>query len=255
MSNDSIGKTLTVAFLLCVVCSIVVSTAAVGLKPLQDANKELDKKQNILAAASLLKEGVSVDEAFESIEIKYVDLDSGAYVDGPANFNQKKAAKEPSTSIALDGQQDIAQIKRRSNIAEIYLAKNEQGVVDTIILPVHGYGLWSTLYGFLALQADANTVVGLGFYQHAETPGLGGEVDNPKWKSQWPGKRVFDEQGAPATTMFKGVVTKETPGGEHKFDALSGATITGRGVENLVNFWVGDLGFGPYLKRIQAEGV
>lgn len=255
MSNDTTGKTLTVAFLLCVVCSIVVSTAAVVLKPLQEANKELDKKQNILAAAGLMKEGVSVDEAFKSIETKYVDIDSGSYVDAPANFDQRRSAKEPSTSVLLKGTDDLAQIKRRSNIAEIYLAKNEQGQVATIILPVHGYGLWSTLYGFLALEADANTVVGLGFYSHAETPGLGGEVDNPNWKKQWPGKRVFDENSEPAVTMYKGVVTKDTANGQHKFDSLSGATITSRGVENLIQFWIGDLGFGPYLKRIQAEGV
>lgn len=255
MSNDSIGKTITVAFLLCVVCSIVVSTAAVVLKPLQDTNKALDKKQNILAAAGLMNEGVSVEEAFKSIETKYVDIKTGAYIEAPANFNQRKAAKEPSTSVLLEGTDDLAQIKRRSNIAEIYLAKNDQGKVETIILPVHGYGLWSTLYGFLALEADANTVVGLGFYQHAETPGLGGEVDNPKWKAQWPGKKVFNENNEPAVVMHKGVVTSETPNGHHKFDSLSGATITTRGVENLIQFWVGDLGFGPYLERIKAEGA
>jgi len=255
MSNESTGKTLTVAFVLCLVCSIFVSTSAVVLKPKQVANQELDKKKNILSAAGLLTEGMDVRAAFESIEIRHVDVRSGKYVESPAAFDQKKAAKDPAKNIVLTGDEDIASIKRQSKIAEVYLAKNAQGDVETIILPVHGYGLWSTLYGFLALESDANTVVGLGFYEHSETPGLGGEVDNPRWKAQWPGKKVRNMEGEPATAMYKGSVDASTPNGEYKFDALSGATITSRGVENLVRYWVGENGFGPYLDKIQTEGA
>ena len=134
----------------------------------------------------------------------------------------------------------------------VYLAKTEDGQIDKIILPVHGYGLWSTLYGFLALEADANTVAGLGFYSHAETPGLGGEVDNPKWKAQWPGKEVYKD-GEPIVELVKGGVSEQTPNADYKVDALSGATLTSRGVTNLLQFWLGEDGYGPYLKKFRQE--
>lgn len=257
MSNDSVSKTLTVALLLCVVCSVLVSLSAVGLKPLQQQNKELDRKKNILAAADLLDPSVPVVEAFKSIEAKLVDFDSGDYVSevDASTYDQRRAAGDPSRSRALAGKEDVAGIKRRANYGLVYLARDEAGAVSKIILPVKGYGLWSTLYGFLALEADAMTVAGLGFYEHAETPGLGGEVDNPEWKKQWVGKRVLNDAGEPAIEMFKGKVLPSTPNGEHKFDALSGATLTSRGVENLMRFWVSDLGYGPYLKRLRKSGV
>lgn len=257
MANDSVGKTLTVALLLCVVCSVLVSLSAVGLKPLQQQNKELDRKQNILAAAGLLEPGVSVAEAFKRIEAKVVDFDTGEYVTDidASNYDQRRAASNPEMSIALSGEQDKAGIKRRANYGLVYLARDDAGDISRIILPVKGYGLWSTLYGFLALEPDANTVAGLGFYEHAETPGLGGEVDNPAWKAQWTGKEVLNDAGEPAIQMYKGTVTDATPNGEHKFDALSGATLTSRGVENLMRFWVSELGYGPYLKRLRNSGV
>jgi len=257
MSNDSVGKTLTVAFLLCVVCSVLVSMSAVMLKPQQVANKEIDRKKNILAAAGLLKPGVDIKKAFEKIETRLVDFESGEYVSDiePNDYNQRKAAATPSMSRQLSTAEDKAGIKRRANYGKVYFARNDSGDVTHIILPVKGYGLWSTLYGFLALNPDASTVSGLGFYQHAETPGLGGEVDNPSWKAQWAGKKVLDEAGNPNIYMYKGRVTSKTPEGEHKFDALSGATLTSRGVENLLQFWVSDLGYGPFLKRIKASGV
>ena len=76
-----------------------------------------------------------------------------------------------------------------------YLLKKEDGSLDKIILPIHGYGLWSTLYGFIALEKNGNDIFGLQFYQHAETPGLGAEVDNPKWKAQWKGKKLNNDNG------------------------------------------------------------
>ena len=269
MSNDSTGKTLTVAFILCIVCSIVVSTAAVVLKPMQLENKLLDKKKNILAAAGLLKEGVTVDELFKNIDVKIVDRATGLYLestptlesweksilDDPAAYDQRKAAKTIGQFTALTGEQDSASIRKQAKYATVYHAKGADGNVETVILPMHGYGLWSTLYGFIALKTDLNTVVGLGFYEHAETPGLGGEVDNPKWKALWPGKQVFNAEGDVEITVIKGTVSENTSNPEHKIDGLAGATLTSRGVHNLVNFWLGKDGFGPYLAKLKAEGV
>lgn len=253
LPNDSRKKTFIVAFVLCLICSIAVSSAAVLLKPVQDKNKQLDKQRNIVAIADLAKEGMSVNEAFQQVEAKVVDLQTGDYVDDidPATFDARAAAVDPKQNVVLTKEQDIASIKRRAKYATVYLVKDQQGRLEKIILPVSGYGLWSTLYGFLALQGDANTIIGLGFYEHAETPGLGGEVDNPNWKAQWVGKKVFDEQGQIAIHVTKSPVAENDPRAVYDVDALSGATLTSNGVNNLVRFWVGPDGFGPYLQKIR----
>ncbi|MEZ5482390.1 MAG: Na(+)-translocating NADH-quinone reductase subunit C [Porticoccaceae bacterium] len=190
--NDSTQKTILVALVLCLVCSILVATAAVMLRPAQQANKALDKKTNILAAAGLLNTDVSIEEQFEAVSTRVVDINSGKFSDAvdPAVYDQRKAAKDPALSTKLSAENDLAKIGSQENYALVYIVENQQGI-DKVILPIKGYGLWSTLYGFVALEADLNTVAGIGFYEHAETPGLGGEVDNPLWKAKWVGKRFI----------------------------------------------------------------
>ena len=252
-NNDTIGKTLLVTILLCVICSVVVSSAAVIFKPRQIANKELDRKSNILAAAGIVDPGKSVDELFAQITTRYVDLETGKFVDMPATYDETKAAKDPQQSIRLSREDDQAGIKVVARVQPVYLVEADDGSVAKVILPVHGKGLWSTLYGFLALEGDLNTVVGLGFYSHAETPGLGGEVDNPAWKALWPGKAVYGEDRThPMIHLVKGSVDASTPGAEHKVDGLSGATLTSNGVTNLVQFWMGENGYAPFLNNLRA---
>lgn len=252
-SNDRIGKTLLVAFSLCIVCSVVVSTAAVMLKPAQETNQALDRKRNILAAAGMLEEGVSVEEQFANFTTKVVDLRTGKFTDevDPQSYDQRSASKVPATSVALSPEEDPANIMRRAHYAVVYLLENDQGGIDRIVLPVHGYGLWGQLYGYIALEGNADTVAGLGFYEHKETPGLGGEVDNPRWKSQWPGKHVYRD-GEVAIEVIKGTVDRNAPNAEYKVDGLAGATLTTRGVSNLVQYWLGDNGFAPFLDNLKS---
>ncbi|WP_439101678.1 Na(+)-translocating NADH-quinone reductase subunit C [Congregibacter sp.] len=250
-SNDGIGKILGVALALCIVCSVIVSTAAVVLKPAQEANKTLDRKRNILQAAGMLEEGRSVDEQFSVVEERFVDLSSGRFTDEVVSgYDQQAAAKDPSRSRDIPSDEDIAKLGRQAEVAQVYLVRGDSGDYEKIILPVHGYGLWSTLYGFLALESDGNTVAGLGFYDHGETPGLGGEVDNPRWKSQWPGKKVYRE-GEVELSLAKGSVNPASPDADWKVDGLSGATLTSRGVSNLIDFWLGDAGFAPFLENLR----
>ncbi|MDF2180824.1 Na(+)-translocating NADH-quinone reductase subunit C [Neptuniibacter sp. CAU 1671] len=255
-SNDSIGKTITVTVLLCVVCSVIVSAAAVILKPQQVANKNLDRQTNILAAAGIDYQGKNIPELFEStITKKFVDLKTGKYTEvaDPARYDAKKAAKDKELGKSLSKDIDIASIKYQANVMPVYLIETADGNIEKIILPVHGYGLWSTLYGFLALEGDLNTVVGLGFYSHAETPGLGGEVDNPNWKAIWPGKKVYPEGSMePTLGLIKGNVDPASPNAMHQIDGLSGATLTSNGVTNLVHFWLGKNGFAPFLANLKA---
>lgn len=258
-SNESIKKTITVTLLLCIVCSVVVSTAAVLLRPTQDVNKALDFKRNVLAAAGLLDktDKDSVESVFtERVSVQVVDLATGKYTDAvdPDNYDQRKASKDSSRSKRLTASEDIANISRREEYALVYLIEGDAGL-ETLVLPVRGYGLWSTLYGFLALDADLNTVRGLGFYEHGETPGLGGEVDNPSWIAQWQGKSAYDSNGNVELTVIKGKVDPNSSEAGHQIDGLSGATLTSRGVANLIHFWLGDNGYKPYLTNMKNGEV
>ena len=251
-NQDTIQKTLTVALLLCFVCSVIVSTAAVLLRPMQDANKNQDRKKNILLAAGLYQEGIEIDEQFSVIKARLVDLDTGTFSleSDISSFDQRKSAKDPSQSMALTSDQDQAKISRRENQALVYIVESK-GEFDKIILPVHGYGLWSTLYGFVALESDLNTIAGLGFYEHGETPGLGGEVDNPRWKAFWPGKQVYKE-GTVAIQLIKGVVDPNSIDSSYQVDGLSGATLTSTGITNLLQFWLGQNGFQTFISNFKT---
>ncbi|MVT06448.1 Na(+)-translocating NADH-quinone reductase subunit C [Enterobacter sp. 10-1] len=251
--NDSIGKTLLVVQVLCLVCSIIVAGSAVGLKSRQQEQRELDKQRNILAVSGLVTPKMSAEEV-ESvfaarISPRLVDLASGELLDkDPGKFNQAQALKDPAQSISLDVSQDPAGIKHRSNIVEIYLVRDEQQQIQEVILPIYGNGLWSMMYAFVALGTDGRTIKGLTYYDHGETPGLGGEVENPNWRQQFIGKQVLDDSGHPALKVVKGGAH---PGDIHAVDGLSGATLTANGVQHSFDFWMGELGFGPFLKRVR----
>lgn len=258
-NKDSVSGTLIVAFLVCLVCAIVVSSAAVALKPMQDTNIERDRQKNILAAAGLLDPNISVEEQFESVQTFVVDLRSGEYTDAvdPVSYDHLKAAKsggDLSSSFDELGADDIAKIGRRENYSVVYHIDDENGNLDKVILPVRGYGLWSTLQGFVALEEDLNTVAGIGFFSHKETPGLGGEIDNPDWKASWVGKQVYATDGI-TLSVIKGAVVPGNADEQYQIDGLAGATLTSKGVDNLVKFWLGEQGFEPYLRKLGAGGV
>jgi len=247
-ASESFLKTITVAVVLCLVCSVIVSSAAVLLKDKQLANASLDKKKNILVAANLFEQATNIEQAFANIEQKFVELSSGKFVSvaNPSGFDQRQLAKVDDSSVAIE--KDLARIGRRSKVASIYLVK-ENDKVKTIILPIHGKGLFSTLYGFIALKADKQTIVGLTFYEQGETPGLGGEVENPRWLALWQDKKLLNDEGLPALTLVKSI-----PKNEFEVDALSGATMTTRGLQNMLDYWLSEDGFGPFLAGLNVEG-
>ena len=256
MSRDSTAKILTVAFLLCVICSILVSAAAVGLSERQERNKAAEKKKNILMAAGLYDEDVSLDEQFSTIQTRIVDLQSGEFSSDydVASFDSRVAAREPETRFVIPEGQDLAGIKAHSRYQEVYLVMDGD-TLQQVILPVYGKGLWSTMYGFISLDADMTTVVGFAFYEHGETPGLGGEIDNPNWKKLWPGKRIYDDQGKTRIEVIKGTVDRGSVNAIYQVDGLSGATLTARGVSNLLQYWMGQNGYRPLLAKLKQEGV
>ncbi len=251
-SNNSIKKTLIVAFSLCVICSVVVSSAAVVLKPKQVQNQELDRKSNILQVTQLYKPGDDVEEKYaELITPRVVDLKTGEYSDDldPDSYDQFDAAKDPATSRTLSGEDDIAGIGRQENYSTVYLVGDPDDP-EQIVMPIRGQGLWGLMEGFLSVRGDGNTIVGLSYYDQSETPGLGGEVDNPRWKAQWDGKKIYEggDFQDPQIQLVKGGAS-----GEYEVDALSGASLTSRGVTNMLRFWLSDEGYAPYLARFHDD--
>ena len=246
--KETLGSTVGIVVAVCLVCSIVVSSSAVGLRSLQKTNAELDKKSNILTAAGLIqlaKTKQEIGEIFNSrVEEKYVELATGTYVEKPsAGYDMYKAAKDPQYMVRVEGTN--VGFQTRASIVAVYHVKSEDGAIDRIILPVHGSGLWDLMYGFLALDSDGTTIKELIYYQHKETPGLGAEILNPAWQAKWQGKQLFGANGEVKISVDKNVA----PDNQYAVDALSGATLTSNGVENTLQYWASENGFGHYLKN------
>ena len=218
-NNESTTKVFLVSFILCAVCSILVSVSAVMLKPIQRANKELDIKKNLLVCAGLVKAEASRD----TIESEF-----------------KK----------------IEQVSTQTTKGEriVYIAKSN-GKITHYIFPVEGKGLWSTMYGFMALSEDFKTVRGMGFYDHGETPGLGGEITNPKWLASFNGKQAFDDTLRPKLEVIKGEVDTRDESAKYQIDGLSGATLTTKGVDKLIKFWLSEEGYLPFVNSRTGKEV
>lgn len=259
MSQPSVGYTFAFAAGVCLVCATAVAGAAVSLKSRQEANKVLDRQKKVLTVAGIMEAGepltpAEVQQRFdERIVAKVVTLATGEYDESvdAATYDQRKAAKDPALSEpAPDNPAKVARVPKN---ALVYQVKGDSGV-EQLIVPIEGKGLWSTLYGYLALDRDVQTIKGITFYEHAETPGLGGEVDNPNWKARWPGRKLYDDDGEVGVKVVKGAagMPADAP---YEVDGLSGATITSNGVTYTLQFWLGDQGFKPYLEKFKAGEV
>jgi Na+-transporting NADH:ubiquinone oxidoreductase subunit C len=255
--NESIVKTIGVAFAVCLICSLVVSASAVSLRDLQKENKLNDKRIKILQVADIYDPNISIAEQFSELESKFIDFNTGLMMDEYNNFSiddydQIVVTKDPNLSSKVPTSEDIAIIKNRENVGKIYILRDEMGTIDKLVLPIRGYGLWGTLYGYISIEDDFNTVSGIEFYDHKETPGLGAEVDNPKWKAQWKGKKIYKDNKV-NLAVIKGKVEAGDSESSYKIDGLSGATITSRGVTNMVAYWFGESGYSSLLRELDYE--
>jgi Na+-transporting NADH:ubiquinone oxidoreductase subunit C len=260
MADDTIGENPARALLMllgvAVVCALLVSVSAVKLRPYHVANLEAHRSAQLESIFGALS-GTGREVAAKDIESRVVDLASGRYADkiDAATFDARKAATDPDASIAIPSDRDIAGIKRRASHATVFLARDADGGVELIILPVRGSGYQSPLYGFLALAGDTSTVVALTFYEQGDTPGMGARIQDPSWEALWPGKQVYDDTGVLRIGVARGKVTPGSMDADHLVDGISGATRTSQGVHGLLRFWLGDFGFGPYLERVRrGEG-
>lgn len=254
-------KTISVALVLCLVCSILVSAAAVGLKPAQVENARLDRNKNILVAAGMFDAekdtNADVAKRFEDFKVEIVDLNAGNYLTDEElkkvgipdrnAYDASQATKNKALSEDL-GANDPASIGRKPKYAKVYVKNDASGNPELVVLPIQGYGLWGTIYGFLTLESDLNTIKGISFYDHKETPGLGALIEEPKWRAMWHGIHSYDENGNVATGVTKAGNPKD-----NWVDGISGATLTSRGVSNMIQFWLGDQGYKPYLDYLRKQ--
>ncbi|MEL7058892.1 MAG: Na(+)-translocating NADH-quinone reductase subunit C [Acidobacteriota bacterium] len=258
MRSFSVRYIILFSIALCAVCAVMVSTLAVSLADKQEVNQTIDRKRNVLMAAGRLDPGAKataaeIEELFSTFEPVVIDLRTGEELPDvdPMTFDQQVEKKDPDNS--REAPANTAGVNRLPYRGLVYKAFDGDRL-ELIVLPVEGYGLWSTLYGYLALESDFDTIAGLAYYNHAETPGLGGEVDNPRWRQLWPGRKAFGDDWEPAISVIKGAAgpVEDDP---YNVDGLSGATITARGVDGMMKLWLGPDGFGPYLQNLSADDV
>ena len=237
-------------------CSAMVAGAVVGLKPLQDANRQLDRKKNILASAGLYRPDQPIDQLFSVIETRIIELATGEFVPkerlSPEGYDQLKAALAADTGRSLETDEDLARIRRLEKYSLVYLVKKGEKV-EQYILPVRGKGLWSTMFAYVAVDADLNTIRGVAFYEHGETPGLGGVVENSRWQTLWQNKKIYTGTGDIGLRVVKGKAAASGEAAGHEIDGLSGATLTTQGVDHLLHFWFGDEGFKPFFRQLKEK--
>ncbi|NLN62933.1 MAG: Na(+)-translocating NADH-quinone reductase subunit C [Myxococcales bacterium] len=266
------GAAYTLGFsaLVCLVCSVFVSFSNVSLKERQELNRQVDKQKNVLVAAGLATsdEKLSSEEIvarFQSIVPVAVALRDPNQPKGEERKPGSGAVLSDVDATAVDMvaamQDENASLREPANKAGIlrvpYVGVVYQVMegdrVARLVLPISGKGLWSTMYGFMAIAADTTTIKGVSFYDHGETAGLGGEIENPSWTARWHDRRLFDDAWQPIFAVRKGA-TGSVAEDPHGVDGLSGATLTSNGVTESVRFWVGEYGYGPYLKAFREGG-
>ncbi|MCA9505254.1 MAG: NADH:ubiquinone reductase (Na(+)-transporting) subunit C [Myxococcota bacterium] len=253
---ESDRRAVVVTLMVCIACSAAIATAVTFLGPLRDANRAAEREaklRHMIASVPGLEELVEPDGGIR-IEARVVDLATGEPLPDidPETFDAVAEAQDPERSIALAPEDDVAGLGRRALRARIYLVSDREGL-RLVLLPVEGQGYISRLRGYLALDADGTTVHGLSFYEHAETPGLGAEIESPAWRAKWRGKQVYDASGAVGIAVARGRVDPTDPHAAQLVDGITGATRTTEGVTRLLRFWLGPQGFGPTLARLVGD--
>lgn len=259
LPKDSPMRALLVVLVTAVVCSSIVSASVVLLRPVQLNNKLLERSQNILRLTGQLADtGRTSDEQvlalFKSLDARVVNIDAAEFDAGldPYTFDARKAVSDAELGTAIPPEKDRARLGRRSRFDTVYLVW-EGDTLSRIILPMNGAGMWSMLYGYLALEPDLNTIAGAIFYEQNETPGLGDQITQGYWLSQWRGKQLYDETGELLFHVAEGQVTPGSAAALYQVDALTGATVTANAVTALVQYWFGPAGYGPLLHRLREQ--
>lgn len=239
------------------VCAILVSVASISLRSIQERNEFLQRYRHVIALTGQVEDGAGDDailEAAESLDARVFDVASGEFAPDadPNSIDSRSALANPELSSALPTDGDLASLGRRANEEVVFLVWTDDEL-SRIILPISGQGMWSTLYGYIALENDLSTIAAVRFYEQGETAGLGDQIEDPLWQSQWQGRRLYDDRGGVRFRLAGGAVNPGDAAAAFEVDGLTGATITGTAVTNLVRFWFGPDGYGPLLARLSEE--
>ena len=250
-NKDSVRNTLLVALAVSFTCAVLVSATSVLLKPRQLENRlYYGGYRNIVQLIETLDLGLQAEDIFRHLDVKLIDISTGTYIDNidPSTFDQREALKDPESSIDIPAAFDVAKINRRAKYAEVYELRRT-GRLHYVLLPIYGVGMWSTVYGYIALNADLNTVAGVNFYEHGETPGIGDKIQDQKWLAQWRNHKIYRD----GKVAFKIVKHTTAAAATYQVDAITGATITSESTGRSVRYWLGEHAFQPYLDRLRRE--
>lgn len=252
MAEPGPARTLLVALVVCGVCSLVVTSSVVLLRPLQAANQQAERDRRIRGLVADLP-GVSdlLEAAGEArLELRVVELSTGAYAPELAPEPLLRRSEGRSQGAPLSPERDTAGLGSVPSHEVVYELRRD-GRVDTVVLPVRGQGYLGLIRGYLAVAGDGNTVRGIAFTEHEETPGLGAEIESPAWQARWQGRRLRGPAGEIRIRVVEDAPAEGSADAPYRVQGISGATLTSEGVSALVRFWVGRDGFGPYLDRLR----
>jgi Na+-transporting NADH:ubiquinone oxidoreductase subunit C len=221
---------------LTIFCGAILAFASISLKDKQDANIALEQKGNILATVISLEEDAPIEQIYKQ-RIRGFVID----------YNGNEVPGEPSKIVVA------AEYKKKpqERVLPVYEFINETDStkVEAVVLPVFGYGLWNNIWGFVALESDFNTVRGVKFAHAGETPGLGARIDADEIQSRYKGKKIFENDVLMSIVMMKGEGMNYSDN-LHKVDGMSGATLTAKGVNNMLKDYFGC--YEKYLKKKTA---
>jgi Na+-transporting NADH:ubiquinone oxidoreductase subunit C len=259
LNNDSPVKAFLVILLTALVCSSLVSASVVILRPIQLNNQMLDRSRNLMKLTGLVEKGRTPSDAemlelYRGMDVRILDIDKAAFNDtlDPLSFDPRRAANDPELGIDIPTDQDQASLGRRSRYTPVYMVLKD-GKLDRLILPIHGTGMWSTIYGYIALESDLNTIAAATFYEQNETPGLGDQIMRPEWQAKWVGRRIYDEVGDLRFAVNHGKVEPGSSTWLYEVDALTGATVTADAVTAMMHYWFGPNGYRDFLDNLRKQ--
>lgn len=260
MNKDSPVKAFLVVLVTALVCSSLVSGAVVILRPIQLNNQMVERSRNIIKLTGLVEQGVTPSdedmlEIYREMDVRILDIDQAVFNEDldPLSFDQRRAVNNPEFGVDIPTDQDLAALGRRSRYAPIYMVLKDDGQLDRLILPVHGTGMWSAIYGYIALESDLNTIAAATFYEQNETPGLGDQIMRPEWQAQWVGRRIYDEVGDLRFAVNHGKVEPGSSTWLYEVDGLTGATVTGDAVTAMIHYWFGPDGYRDFLDALKRK--
>ncbi|MEQ8860033.1 MAG: NADH:ubiquinone reductase (Na(+)-transporting) subunit C [Pseudomonadales bacterium] len=241
MKNESTSRALLTVAAVALVCSAMVATSVYLLQPMQKAYAQIDRNRSILRAAGIDTADMDDDQVvttFLALDARIIDLSDAVFTSAPAM----------TTAWGYD---HWSSADRTAGIAARYVPAYlvwRDGGLARLVVPVDGAGMWSTIYGYLALEPDLNTVAELIIYRHGETPGVGDRIEDPRWLAEWAGKRLVDDAGDVRVT-----VVKNPQAGNFQVHLISGASVTSEAVGGLIRRWAGPEGYGPLLQRLRRD--